>query len=350
MSAAFAKKLGIKYPLIQAPMAGTATPALAAAVSNAGALGSLGVGAFNAAAARKAIQELRGLTSKPFNINFFVHADPAPAPAKDEAWIQTLEPEFAKLGAAPPSGLRTIYKSFLSDGDMLAVVLEEVPPVVSFHFGLPPASVLAQLKAKGIVLFATATSVAEAQAIERAGLDAIVAQGYEAGGHRGIFDPAGADERLSTADLLARLKDAVSLPLIAAGGIMDGHDAARFLDVGAAAVQMGTAFVVADESAADADYRALFKSAAGTRMVDVISGRPARSLLNNWTALQDGNDGRAAPYPNAYDLGKALVAAAKNKGDKGWGVCWSGTGYERVRPMPAAQLVQTIAHEAGWDK
>lgn len=245
-SATFLKKLGVKYPLVQAPMAGVTTPALAAAVSNAGALGSLGVGASSAAAARQAIRETRALTSAPFNVNVFVHAEPAAdaARAQDARWIAALAPEFARLGAEPPTALRTIYASFATDSDMLAVVLEERPAVVSFHFGLPPAGTIAQLKARGIVLLASATSVAEAQAVEAAGCDAIVAQGWDAGGHRGVFDPAaGADERLGTLDLLARLRDAVALPLIAAGGIMDGADARSALAAGAAAVQLGTAFV-----------------------------------------------------------------------------------------------------------
>lgn len=348
MSSAFIKQLGLKYPLIQAPMAGVTTPALAAAVSNAGALGSLGLGAGNAAAARKAIQETRALTSKPFNVNFFVHVDPSPNPAQDAKWIAALEPELTRLGGTPPKDLKTIYASFASDSDVLDVVLEEKPPVVSFHFGLPPSGTIKKLKEKGIVLLASATSVDEAKAIEKAGCDAIVAQGWEAGGHRGIFDPTGADERLSTLDLLSKLKAAVKLPLIAAGGIMTGQEAQKFIDAGAAAVQMGTAFVPCPESSADADYKALLLSAPQTHMVDVISGRPARSLENKWTALQGKHDGSVADYPNAYDLGKQVVAAAKKKGEKGWGVCWSGTGHKKSREMPAAELVETIAKEAGW--
>lgn len=348
MSASFIKQLGLKYPLIQAPMAGVTTPALAAAVSNAGALGSLGLGASNPSGARKAIQETRSLTSKPFNVNFFVHVDPQPNPAQDSRWISAMEPELRRMGAEPPKELKTIYPSFASDSDMLQVVLEEKPAVVSFHFGLPPSETIRKLKEQGIILLATATSVDEAKVIEAAGVDAIVAQGWEAGGHRGIFDQNGPDERLSTLDLVRRLKEAVKVPLIATGGIMDGEDARAAIEAGAVAVQMGTAFVSCPESAADSEYKAALRNGKGTKMVDVISGRPARSLENNWTELQGKHDGNVAPYPNAYDLGKQVVAAAKESGEKGWGVQWSGTGYAKSREMPAGKLVETVAKEAGW--
>lgn len=195
---ALLRRLGIQQPIIQAPMAGVSTPALAAAVSNAGGLGSLGVGATHAEGARKMIRETRALTGKPFNVNVFCHR-PANADAGlERAWLDWLAPEFRKYGAEPPESLSEIYTSFVVDRAMQQMLVEEAPAVVSFHFGLPSADVIAALKRAGITLLASATNLDEAAKIEAAGVDAIVAQGIEAGGHRGLFDPDGADDRLGT--------------------------------------------------------------------------------------------------------------------------------------------------------
>lgn len=177
----FLSNLGVSIPLVQAPMAGVATPALAAAVSNAGALGSIGVGASDAAGAHQMISALRAATDKAFNVNVFVHQDPIPDPDAATDWCAAMVPLFERFGAAPPTALRVIYRSFTNDDDMLRVLLEHAPPVVSFHFGLPDAERIAALKAVGCTLFASATSLQEAQAAEKAGIDAIVAQGFEAG-------------------------------------------------------------------------------------------------------------------------------------------------------------------------
>lgn len=182
-------RLGLSIPVIQAPMAGVSTPLLAAAVSNAGGLGSLGVGATDAAGARAMIEETRARTARPFNVNLFVHATAQADGAREAAWCEGLAPHFAEFGAAPPTALRTIYTSFADDPDMLAMLLDTCPPVVSFHFGLPSAETLTALRGRGMLLMASATGPEEAQAIEAAGLDAVVAQGIEAGGHRGVFDP-----------------------------------------------------------------------------------------------------------------------------------------------------------------
>ena len=250
------EKLGIELPIVQAPMANISTPALAAAVSNAGALGSIGVGATTAEAAREMIRELRAATRFPFNVNVFCH-QPADADAEREtAWLSRLAPEFARYGATPPARLREIYQSFLTDDAMLAVLVEERPKVVSFHFGLPSRERTDALRAAGILLFATATNLEEGRAIASAGVDAVVAQGYEAGGHRGVFDPALADERLGTFPLTRLLVKNLNIPVIAAGGIIDGAGIAACLTLGASAAQLGTAFVACPESSADAGFRA----------------------------------------------------------------------------------------------
>jgi nitronate monooxygenase len=343
------KRIGVDLPIVQAPMAGTSTPALAAAVCNAGALGSIGVGAVNAAGARTMIESLKALTGRPFNVNVFVHRPAKADPERERLWLEALTPVFRSLDAEPPSALHEIYTSFLVDPAMLELLVETRPAVVSFHFGLPPAQTIARLKAAGIVLFSSATDLAEAEQAVAAGVDAIVAQGYEAGGHRGVFDPAAPDSQLGVTALTRRLVGRIALPVIAAGGVMDGAGIAAMLDLGAEAAQLGTAFVGCPESNADQAYRdALFgPGAAATEMTALISGRPARCLPNAFTALKDRElKGVKLPdYPMVYDAGKALAAAGRAKGDGGFGAQWAGQGAPLARTMPAARLVETLAAE-----
>lgn len=346
-------RLGLTAPIIQAPMAGTSTPALAAAVSNAGGLGSLGVGAVNADAARKMIHDTRALTDKPFNINLFCHAPAKLDAAREAAWLTYLAPEFARFDATPPATLHEIYKSFVADEAMYAMLLEERPAVVSFHFGLPAQTWIDALKAAGIVLLASATNLDEARAVEAAGVDAIVAQGYEAGGHRGRFEDLGdgvisEDEQLGTLALVRVLVASTSLPVIAAGGIMDGAGIAAVLALGAQAAQMGTAFVPCPESAADAAYRQtlLGGNAPRTALIRAISGRPARGFANRLFALEQATERAAIPaYPVTYDAGKALNAAAKAKGNHDYAAQWAGQAAPLARAMPAAELVATLKQE-----
>ena len=341
-------RLGIRLPIIQAPMAGVSPPAMAAAVSDAGGLGSIGVGAVDADGARAMIEAVRERTSRPFNVNLFCHQPAKADAAVEQAWIARLRPEFEALGATPPGTLGEIYQSFVTDDAMLRMLLEMRPAVVSLHFGLPSGAVLGALREAGIVLLATATSLAEARAIEAAGIDAIVAQGWEAGGHRGMFDPDRPDDRIGTLALTRLLSRETRLPVIAAGGIMDGAGIAAALALGAAAAQLGTAFVGCDESLADPGYRAALASDAAqhTAMTRAISGRPARSLANRFTAIGAGVPDAAVPaYPIAYDLGKALHAVGKGHGEYGFGAQWAGQGAPLARFMPAAELVATLARE-----
>ncbi len=341
-------RLDLALPLIQAPMAGVATPLLAASVSEAGALGSIGVGATDAAGARIMIEEVRSRTNRAFNVNLFVHAGAKPNPSREAEWLKLLTPSFAEFRAEPPAALRTIYKSFADDPDMLAMLLEIAPPVVSFHFGLPPAEVVSALRTRGIYLMATATSVEEARAIEASGIDAVVAQGIEAGGHRGIFDPTALDDALGMVALTRLLVRQTGLPIVAAGGIMDGAGIAAALDLGAAAAQLGTAFVACPESAADEAYRSALTGAGAyhTVLTSLISGRPARALANRFTALTEQIGEHLPPdYPIAYDAGKALNTAAKAQGEHGFGAQWAGQGAPLSRAMPAADLVAILGKE-----
>ncbi|WP_118132980.1 nitronate monooxygenase family protein [Oceanicella sp. SM1341] len=344
----FLARLGRAHPVLQAPMAGVATPALAAAVSEAGGLGALGFGASDPGAARAAIRETRALTDAPFNVNLFCHAAAVADPARESAWLARLAPAFAAHGARPPERLGESYTSFLADPAMLDMLLEERPAVVSFHFGLPPARTLAALRGTGAVLLASATSLEEARAVERAGLDAVVAQGWEAGGHRGIFAPDGPDGRLGTVALVRLLASRLDIPVIAAGGIMDGAGIAAALSLGAAAAQLGTAFIACPETAADAGYRAALASAAAerTQMTRAISGRPARCLDNAMVRLCAGvADVEVPDYPIAYDAAKALNAAAKAAGNPGYGAHWAGQGAPLARPLPAARLMALLVEE-----
>ena len=344
----FVERLGIKFPIIQAPMAGVSTPALAAEVSNAGALGSLGLGASTAQQARKMIEETRSLTHAPFNVNVFCHAPAQRDEAREAAWLAHLAPLFAQAGIAPPVVLNEIYKTFLDDDAMFDLLIEQRPAVVSFHFGLPALDRIRALREAGITLLASATNLHEAQQIERAGVDAIVAQGIEAGGHRGMFDPAAVDQQLSMAVLTRLLVKRTKLPVIAAGGIMDGAGIDAALDLGAAAAQLGTAFVPCPESAANASYRANLKSerAAATTLTSVLSGRPARGIVNELISFGE-SQGSAIPadYPVAYDAAKQLSAAAVKLGNHEFAAQWAGQGAPLARELPAAQLVQVLVDE-----
>lgn len=343
------QELGVALPIVQAPMAGVSTPELAATVSNAGALGSIGIGATDVAGARAMIAELRARTGQPFNVNVFVHAPAFRNAEREAAWLAALAPVFRSFGGEPPTSLQPIYRSFVEDDGLLALLVELAPPVVSFHFGLPGAEAIAALKEAGCVLLATATTLAEARAVEAAGIDAVVAQGWEAGGHRGVFDPDAPDDRLGTLTLTRLLASRTGLPVIAAGGIMDGRGIRATLDLGAVAAQLGTAFVACPESGADQAYRDALTGpgAEHTVMTSAISGRPARCLANRYT--QWGQQvGLSAPgYPAAYDAGKALNAAAKAAGESGFGAQWAGQGAPLARAMPTGELVATLATECG---
>ncbi|MEO8286568.1 MAG: nitronate monooxygenase [Chloroflexota bacterium] len=344
-------RLGILLPIIQAPMAGVSTPELAAAVSNAGALGSIAVGAVDAARARTMISNVRAATDRPFNVNVFVHASPSPDLTREANWLAGLAPSFHAFGVAPPSSLRSIYKSFNEDDAMLMTLVEAAPAAVSFHFGLPDPDRIAVLKATGAVLLASVTNLTEAMAAKHAGIDAVVAQGFEAGGHRGIFNPDAPDDCLSTSVLTRLLVQKLDMPVIAAGGIMDGAGIAAALSLGAVAAQLGTAFIACPESSADLAYRAALLNSdtidtVHTVMTTAISGRPARCLVNRFTELgADLTDLPRPDYPIAYDAGKALHAAASAKGEFGYGAHWAGQGAPLARSMPAGQLVETLAGE-----
>lgn len=341
-------RLGIQLPIIQAAMAGVSTPAMAAAVTNAGGLGSISVGATDALGAIAMIDAVRKLTSGPFNVNVFCHQPAISNAAVEGAWIERFRPVFAEFGAAPPPALTEIYRSFIDDEAMYQLLRNERPAVISFHFGLPRPDWIDGLRAAKTVLLATVTSVIEACAAAAAGVDAVVAQGWEAGGHRGVFDPDAPDDRHPTLTLVGLINRELDIPIIAAGGIMTGAHIAAALDAGAAAVQMGTAFIATDESVADPAYRQAMAGddARHTLVSRAISGRPARGLPTRFTAFAADVEAEQVPaYPLAYDLGKALHAAALTRGEPGFGVRWAGTGVAQVRAIPVEQLMRVLETE-----
>lgn len=329
-------------------MAGVSTPEMAAAVSNAGGLGSLGLGAMRAETAKAAIQKTMGMTRGPINVNVFCHPPALQDIGTHEAWIGWLAPHFERYHGSPPTALREIYTSFVEDRAMLDVLLETRPRVVSFHFGIPPQPTIRALHEAGIVLLASATNVTDATEIINADIDGVIAQGYEAGGHRSMFDEEAEDLRtgsLALTRLLVKLSDT---PVITAGGIMDGAGILACLALGAQAAQLGTAFVPCHESAIDDGYRAALcgPAAARTVVTSAISGRPARSIANRFTKVDIDRSAPPIPaYPIAYDAGKALHAAAKAAGEAGYGAQWAGQGAPLVRTLAAAELVMRLADE-----
>lgn len=331
-------RIGMRVPVIQAPMAGVTTPALAAAVAQAGGLGSLGVAAQNAAQAGADIRQVRAQTGARFNVNVFCHRPPRRDPAKEQAWLDGLAPDFARFGTTRPDALTDGYRPFTDDPDMLAMLIAEKPGVVSFHFGLPTKEQLAALRDSGAILLGSATSRTDAEKAKAAGLDGIVAQGWQAGGHRAVTDVNAPDDRLETLDLLTAL-NGVGLPLIAAGGIMTRADVKAALAAGAVAAQCGTAFLVADEAGTSAPHRAALSSGR-TRMTRAISGRPARGVEN---IISSRDDSSAPDYPLPYSALKALHAAASKAGEYGYGPFWAGTGCAQAQPGTAAEILARLA-------
>lgn len=337
--------LGIEVPLIQAPMAGVSTPALACAVTAAGALGSIAVGAMNPEAADRVIGKTLGLATGPINVNLFVHESPRRDPDREAAWIEALTPSFQAFSAAPPKALTEIYRSFNQDDDQLAVLLAHRPPVVSFHFGVPAPDRVNALKAYGAVLLATATGAAEAQRLEAAGIDLIIAQGFEAGGHRGVFDPA-QDDSLTTLTLLPEILAAVQLPVMVAGGLLTGADIAGAMALGAAGAQLGTAFVGCPESAAStAHRRALADEQMRTAPTRAISGRPARAIVNRLVRALDRYGDSAPDYPLPYDAAKQLAVAAEALGAHDLAAWWASGRVPQARQLPAGELVELLKAE-----
>jgi nitronate monooxygenase len=342
---------GIEHPIVLAPMAGLGTVELAAAVSNAGGLGSIGCAIMAPELIAKSVAELRRSTPKPINLNFFCH-DPAKADAtREHAWHEKLSSYYRELGIE--AATLTPRFDLAPFGDAACTAIEEIrPQVVSFHFGLPESGLVDRVKAAGCKVISSATTVDEACWLEKHGVDAIIAQGYEAGGHRGIFlDPdrkRAVASQAGTFALVPQVADAVSVPVIAAGGIGDGRGIAAALALGAAGVQVGTAFLLCAESATPPLHREALRNAGVNQTVvtNVFSGRPARVLVNR-LAAEIGPWSDAAPdFPLPMGELPPLRAAAEQNGFTDFTPLWSGQAAALAREMPAKMLIDILVREA----
>lgn len=341
--------IGVEHPIVQAPMAGASTPAMAAAVSNAGGLGSLGCAMMTPDELRATARAVAAATNRPVNFNFFVHAEPDLAGHDASPMRAALAPLYAELGlGAPPALTPPPATTGFSDA-ALEALLECGPKVVSFHFGLPPAHAIEALKNAGAVLIGSATSVAEARALEHGGMDAIVAQGAEAGGHRGAFigDPAAND--MGAMALTPQIVDTVRPPVIAAGGIFDGRGVAAALMLGASGAQVGTAFLRSPESAASRAHKDALAATPdnSTRLTRAFTGRPARSIRNRLSDALAGVEAAAAPFPLQRMWTAPLAGAAAARGaPAAFQPLWSGQAGPRAREAPSAEIFRAIRDEA----
>jgi nitronate monooxygenase len=340
------RDLGVRLPIIQAPMAGVQGSALAIAVSNAGGLGSLPCAMLTPDALRQELAAIKAQTDKPINVNFFCHVPPTPSPEREAAWRATLSPYYREFGidpsTVPAGGGRVPFSAESAD-----VLAEFKPAVVSFHFGLPSDELLARVRAWGAKVFSSATTVDEARWLEARGVDAVIAQGVEAGGHRGMFLSDDLTTQVGTLALVPQIVQAVKVPVISAGGIADARGVAAALALGAAAAQVGTAYLLCPEATTSAVHRAALRSAAArhTAVTNVFSGRPARGIVNR-LIREVGPISSAAPaFPLAASALAPLRARAEGLGSGDFSPLWAGQNVSGCKEVSAAQLTRELAAE-----
>jgi len=337
---------GISLPIIQAPMAGAQGSALAIAVSSAGGLGSLPCAMLAPDAMRRELAAIMAATDKPFNVNFFCHQPPAVDAQREARWRATLAPYYAEFGIDPAT-IAAGPGRMPFNAEAADILDEFKPKVVSFHFGLPGDELLARARATGARIISSATTVDEALWLQQRGVDAIIAQGLEAGGHRGMFLTDDTSTQIGTLALLRQVVKAVWLPVIAAGGITDAAGVAAAMRLGAAAVQVGTAYLLCPESSISAIHRAALASPAArhTALTNLFSGRPARGIVNR-VMRELGPMCDAAPaFPLATTAIAPLRAKAESLGSGDFSPLWSGQDASGCREMPAAELTRLLAAE-----
>jgi len=342
----FAERIGLAYPIVQGPFGGGySTVALAAAVSDGGALGSFGAYTLPPAEIARTVAEIRARTSRPFAVNLWVPlgADREPFPRRAEIarHVAVLAPYYQELGLAPPEVPDVIGERF---EDQAAALLEARPPVWSFIFGVPDGALLAEARRRGIVTLGTATTVDEAVALERAGVDAVVASGSDAGGHRGAFLGAVEESIVGTFSLVPQVADAVGVPVIAAGGVADGRGVAAALALGADGVQIGTAFLACDESGASAAHREALAGpgARVTALTRAFTGRPARGIVNRFMRDVRAVEAALAPFPLQGFLTGPLRTAAAARGRAEYLSLWAGQAAALASRRPAADCLRAI--------
>ncbi|QVM93491.1 nitronate monooxygenase [Pseudomonas entomophila] len=339
--------LGIEVPILQAPMAGASGAAMAIAVGNAGGLGALPCAMLTIEQVRGEIEAFRAACQGPLNLNFFCHQPPAPDPERDARWKQALKPYYEELGAdfeAPtPVSNRAPF-----DERSCQLIEAMRPEVVSFHFGLPAADLLHRVKASGAKVLSSATTVEEARWLEQQGCDAIIAMGYEAGGHRGMFLSEDISSQIGTFALVPQIVDAVQVPVIAAGGIGDHRGLVAALALGASAVQIGTAYLFCPEAKVSAAHRRALNTApaSDTALTNLFTGRPARGI-NNRLMRELGPMSALAPrFPLAGGALMPLRAITDAQGNADFSNLWSGQALRLGRRMPAGKLTREIADNA----
>jgi nitronate monooxygenase len=339
------ERLGIRYPIIQAPMAGASTPEMAAAVTRTGGLGSLGVALQSLDATRANCEAIRTATNGAYNINFFVHKQPTLDTAKGDAVRGQLAPYYDELNLGEVPAAETSSTPF--NEDHLALMLEIKPPVVSFHFGLPAPELFDAVKAAGIFTISSATNVGEARQLEAGGIDAIIAQGFEAGGHRGTFAEPYEDGWVGTMALVPQVVDAVSVPVIAAGGIADGRGIAAALALGADAAQLGTAFLPCPESMIPQVHRDALGDAQDdqTRLTSAFSGRPARGLQNRYMREMLASEKSLPDFPILNTLTGPMRKASAEAGNPDFVSLWSGQAAALNKTLPAGELLEALVAE-----
>ncbi len=336
--------LGVEHPIIQAPMAGVQGTALAIAVCEAGGLGSLPCAMLSPAAIREELGRMTAGTTRPYNVNFFCHEPPVPNAEREASWRIALAPYYREFELEPDAISAAAARAPFSDA--AADVLGDFrPAVVSFHFGLPSAELLSRVRAWGAKVLSSATTVEEARWLEAHGADAIVAQGLEAGGHRGMFLSDDVTNQMGTLALVPQIVAAVNLPVIAAGGIVDANSVAAAMALGAAGVQVGTAYLLCPEAETSLIHRAALKGsdARHTALTNVFTGRPARGIMNR-IMRELGPLSEAAPaFPLAASAMAPLRASAERLGRGDFSPLWAGENASGCKEIPAADLTRELA-------
>lgn len=336
--------LGIELPIIQAPMAGVQGSALTIAVSNAGGLGSLACALLNAEEMCRELQTIRAQSDRPFSVNFFCHEPPLQDEDRARAWLAQFDAYYAELGitsSATPSGpVRMPINKEIAES-----VCKYKPAVVSFHFGLPSQDIMDIVHACGAKIVSSATTVEEARWLESRGVDAIIAQGLDAGGHRGMFLSADLSTQVGTFALLPQVVQAVRVPVIAAGGIADARGVKAAMDLGAAGVQVGTAYLLCPEANTSPVHRAALKSDAAriTALTNIFSGRPARAIVNRVVKELGPISPHAPGFPLAMAASAPLRATAESMGSGDFSPLWAGQNVSGCKEVSAALLTRELA-------